>query len=172
MQIQSRVATVITLNQDEIDQAVIEFVKSRTTLGADAKFKVEYDDAVEGNDLTATVSVDAIVEQESEFDKFKAPVKPRGPRIVRNSEKTQPEPEAPAPLTSQQASEPDKVKPNDPPFDPDPPKTPAEPAAETVPPTTKIFTQTESSAPPTPAAEEPDPATKAKSLFANLAKPS
>jgi hypothetical protein len=169
----ARVVTVtqVILNQDELKEAVLAFIKAKVELAAapDAKIDVEFADDDKGDlagfiDITSTAGD---LPAEKPAPTTKPASKPRS---------TKPIP-APAPLpaaTIEAAPEPE-VK-DEPPFDVDPPKPETAPVqepakAKPVTATTKIFPDVSTSAPPPPPAAEVDPTVKAKSLFANLGKP-
>lgn len=193
MKISTQISTQIILNQAELTEAIIEYIKARTDLPSDSKYAVDFeDDVANPNDLTAVVNITAA----TGGTVVPAATAPSKPAKTRNST-----PRATAPATVETApvaepvvtaadpdvdtalvnesranitanpedrQDPDTAEPltsEDVPFDVD------TPAASGAAPVTKIFAEAHTSAPPTPTEEEPDPATKVKSLFANLAKP-
>lgn len=186
MQISTKISTQIVLNQDEIKEAIIDFVKAKTTLPADAKFDVEFEDDLQG-DLSAIVDI-AANSTEVPVSAVVEALKAQQPKSTRAPKVTAPKPQEPVAETEKPnisenpEDRQDPANPEDPPFDVDPPadgtavqdppqtEKPAETPAPVVAAAPKIFPQTGTSA-PTPPVEEPDPATKAKSLFANLTKP-
>lgn len=185
MQISTQISTQIILNQGELTEAIIEYIKARTDLPADSKFAVEFEDDV-NSDLTAVVSITGssaatgapVVTPKAAAKPARAP-KPAvvaAPAVNANVVATVEE------QPNITANPEDRKDPNDPPFEVDPTTEsevvntaeakPAEtPTGLGTSAATKIFPDANTSAPTPPAVEEPDPKVKAKSLFANLAKP-
>lgn len=186
MQISTQISTQVILNQDDLTEAIIEYIKARTDLPADSKFAVDFeDDVVNPHDLTAVVNITAATNTAA------APATTSKPATTPRKAKPAAATAAPAPVTTvveQPVEQPnisaapedrqDPNQPEDPPFDVEEPAKAAEIPVQAVvksldsatSSTPKIFPDTTTSA-PTPKIEEVDPAVKAKSLFANLSKP-
>jgi hypothetical protein len=179
MQISTMISTRVILSEAELKEAAIEFVKARTEVPADATFAVDFEDDNAG-DLTAVVDITGTAG--SAGTTTPAADKPKATRSPKTTVTKTPEPAA-------------ETKAEEPPFVEDLVSIEeakvieqlkveetqaeevqvAEPQPENAKVETKsigrIFPETSTSAPPAPPPEEVDPAVKAKSLFANLSKP-
>jgi len=187
MQISTKISTQIVLSQDELKTAAIEFIKTRTEVPADATFEVDFaDDTADTNLLTAIIDITGTIAavtsaekpaRKPRADKSKPAEEPNVATTVTEANvntTTMSEVLEAAGVTVGEEEKPnistspeDRQDPADskPPFEIDPPDFSATKKAG-------IFGQTETSAPVIPNPEpEVDPATKAKSLFANLSKP-
>lgn len=175
MQISTMISTRVILSEAELKEAAIEFVKSRTEVPTDATYVVEFEDDHDGDlitfvDITGTAGSTGPVTPAA--DKPKAT---RGPKTIKTPE-----------LVAETIQTVAETQTEDLPFVEDVAKIveqlkveetqaaeaeaePETPKAETKP-LGRIFPDATNSAPVLPV-EEVDPTVKAKSLFANLTKP-
>lgn len=177
MQISTMISTRVILSEAELKEAAIEFVKSRTEVPTDATYVVEFEDDHDGDlitfvDITGTAGSTGPVTPAAD--------KPKATRAPKTTVTKAPEPVV---ETLQLVA---ATQTEDLPFVEDVAKiveqlkveetqaAEAEAELETpkveTKPLGRIFPDTTNSAPVLPV-EEVDPTVKAKSLFANLSKP-
>lgn len=176
MKISTQITTQIVLNQAELTEAIIDYIKARTELPADSKFAVDFED----DTTTTPADLTAVVNITGSTGATVAPVTTKATRKV--SAKAAPA-AAPAEVETAPETTPNiSAQPEDrkdpaveaandevsPPFDTEvavPNFNGAAPEAAV-----KIFPETGTSA-PSLATQSEEPPKPVKSLFANLTKP-